>query len=270
MKKLMILLLSVLLLFTAALADGQNAREILNPNGCELIKVIDSWIEDDTDEFIVQGALGDHVVELGLIGFADVDALPLTLDPGAVIELPDESGSNVPVTLDDLTAYVDALRESPDGIAFFCEFDMNEQGRLTRLSYYDLSDEDEEETGSGTQVWDPNPNGYSLLEVSDAWFIDEDGEYVVQGNLGEIDYSVEEDAKFFGFGEGDDCLLVILPDAVIELPDENLNNVPATVDELIGYVQAQYDTVGACSFYCTFELNETGALTRLVYCYMPY
>ena len=68
-------------------------------------------------------------------------------------------------------------------------------------------------------------------------------------------------------------LIVLAPDAVLEMAAdlETADNVPMTVEQFMDLekeVQAKYD--GFCSFYCNFEMNEEGVLTKLVFTYLPY
>lgn len=117
-----------------------------------------------------------------------------------------------------------------------------------------------------------NPNNYGLLMVTDA-FIAEDGDYVVQGCFGEIDMSDELDAKWIGFDEESVFTLMIDENAVIEMPVSNYSieeNVPADRDAVIAFANEMREALNDVSFYCEFEMNEDGVLTKLIYCYYPY
>lgn len=121
-----------------------------------------------------------------------------------------------------------------------------------------------------------NPNGYTLLKVVDAYLCD-DGDYVVQGCFGDAapleDWETEADGSWVGFDDEAVFALVLSKDAVIEMPTSPStieDNVPATHEDLIAFVQQLYDEEGSADFYCEFEMGEDGVLTKLVYCFFPY
>lgn len=270
MKKLFCLMIAALALLTFACAEGTDAREILNPEGYSLIDVCDFWYEEGTDAPIVQGSFGDYIAETDVYeGFAMDDAYPLVVAADAVIALPDKDGNVVPATIEELDAFVAALRDANEPVSFFCSIELNEKGEVTKLIYCIPS----EPTGEAP-VLSPafyNPNGYSLLRVDDAYQCD-DEDYVVLGTFGEYDYSDELEPVSEGFEEPA-MLIVLAPDAVLEMAAdlETADNVPMTVEQFMDLekeVQAKYD--GFCSFYCNFEMNEEGVLTKLVFTYLPY
>lgn len=121
-----------------------------------------------------------------------------------------------------------------------------------------------------------NPNEYTLLKVVDA-FIDDGGDYVVQGCFGDAvpleDGETEYDGSWVGFDDELVFALVLDKEAVIEMPAsiyEIEDNVPATIDDLIAFVQQLYDEQITVDLKCEFEMNEDGVLTKLVYCFFPY
>lgn len=121
-----------------------------------------------------------------------------------------------------------------------------------------------------------NPNAYTLLKVVDA-FVDDGGDYVVQGCFGDAtpleDGETEYDGGWVGFDDELVFALVLDKDAEIEMPAsiyEIEDNVPATIDDLIAFVQQLHDEQITVNFYCEFEMNEDGVLTKLVYCFFPY
>lgn len=117
-----------------------------------------------------------------------------------------------------------------------------------------------------------NPENYTLLRVTDAFLMD-DGAYVVQGRFGDIDLTDDTNPVWLGFDKDFVCTLAIAPDAVIEMPESIYSiedNVPATHDDVIAFVEAMREDTGNVDFYCEFEMNEDGVLTMLAYCFYPY
>ena len=147
MKKVLSLLLAFALLctFTFACAEKEDMRAFYNPNGYTLLKVVDAYL-DDADEYVVQGCFGDALpledgeteYDSSWIGFDDELVFALTLDKNAVIEMPasiHEIEDNVPGTIEDLIAFVQQLYDEQITVDFYCEFEMNEAGVLTKLVY---------------------------------------------------------------------------------------------------------------------------------------
>lgn len=116
-----------------------------------------------------------------------------------------------------------------------------------------------------------NPENYPLLKVTDA-FVTDDGQYVVQGSFGDIDYTEEWDAKWYGFDEEKVFTLVIADNAEIEMPTSiyDEDNVPATPADVVAYCDEMRAEGYEVYFYSEFELDRDGKLTKLCYCYMPY
>lgn len=121
-----------------------------------------------------------------------------------------------------------------------------------------------------------NPNEYTLLKVVDAFHMD-DGDYVVQGCFGDAapleDWQDESDGSWVGFDNEQVFTLVLDKDAVIEIPaslDTIEDNVPATHEDLMAFVNQMREELNNVDFYCEFEMNEDGVLTKLVYCFFPY
>ena len=270
MKKLICLLLAALLLFSAACAETKDMRLCLNPNEYTLIEVVDYWYDDDGNEHNVQGTFGDYIMELEAFeGFDPEDVYTLTLSPDAVIELPNADGEIVSATTADLDAFVDAMRSSDAPISFYCDFEMDENGVLTKLVYCIPDECTADETVITPEYY--NPNHYTLMMVEDAYQCDDD-DYVVCASFGDWDLSDDSNAQSVGFDQ-EGVLIVVAPDAVIEmsanLDDED--NIPMSIDEFMALVHEtldQHDQV--YSFYCEFDMNDAGVLTRLTYVYLPY
>lgn len=145
MKKIFGLLLAVAMLFTCAYAENGDMRTFYNPNEYTLLKVVDAFLCDDGD-YVVQGSFGDAAMledweteaDGGWVGFDNELVFSLVLDKDAVIEIPASPFTiedNVPATQEDLTAFVQQLYEESDNVYFYCEFEMNEAGVLTKLVY---------------------------------------------------------------------------------------------------------------------------------------
>lgn len=268
MKKLTCLLLAALLMLSAACAETEDVRKVLNPNEYSMIEVCDYWF--DYDEHTVQGSFGDYVIETEeLDGFDPEEICALTLAPDALIMLPNEAGEIVPATTDDLDAYVDAIRQTNEPISFYCEFEMNEEGVLTKLVYCVPGEYEVNDSILSPEYY--NPNNYTLMRVEDAYQCD-DEDYVVCASFGECDYSDESNPVWQGFDE-EGMLISVAPDAEIEMSPnlDDEDNVPMSTVEFVELVSDKLDAYdGKYSFYCTFEMNEEGVLTKLVYDYMPY
>lgn len=121
-----------------------------------------------------------------------------------------------------------------------------------------------------------NPNEYTLLQVFDAFQM-EDDDYVVQACFGDAamleDWETEADGGWLGFDEELVFSLALAKDAVIEMPASLSTieeNVPATHEDLIAFVNQMREEQGYVEFYCEFEMNEEGLLTKLAYCFFPY
>lgn len=118
-----------------------------------------------------------------------------------------------------------------------------------------------------------NPNNYPLLRVTDAFMAEDDSCCLVQGTFGDIDTTVEWDAEWIGFDKENTFTLVLADDAVIEMPADIYSiedNVPADCAAVIAFADANREEFNNVDFYCEFEMNEEGVLTKLVYCFYPY
>ena len=117
-----------------------------------------------------------------------------------------------------------------------------------------------------------NPNEYPLLKITDAFPAD-DGSYLVQGTFGDIDTTEEWNAKWIGFDTELVFTLKIAEDAEIEMPASIftlVENLPATREDVVAFVEQLRAEGYTVDFYCHFEMNEEGLLTRLTYCHFPY
>lgn len=117
-----------------------------------------------------------------------------------------------------------------------------------------------------------NPEHYSVLRVTDAWLMDDD-DYVVQANFGEIDYTVEEEAKWIGFDEEKVFTLVLAKDAVIEMPESIYSvesNVPSSIEGLDALVCQMREELNNVELYCHYEMTAEGVLTKLIYSFYPF
>ena len=46
-------------------------------------------------------------------------------------------------------------------------------------------------------------------------------------------------------------------------------DIAATMDDVIAFVEALREEFNRCDFYCSFEMDEDGVLTKLSYYYIP-
>ena len=121
--------------------------------------------------------------------------------------------------------------------------------------------------------------GYDLIHVTDLFVPDgAEDTVVLQGCFGTIDMSQgEADMEYIGFDENETYTLIVLPDAVIELPadaEHPTENTAVTAADLPAWLATYKAEFGGDfeidgDFYASFELDEEDAITRLTYVYLP-
>lgn len=167
MKKVLCVMLSLLVLAgCTATAEGSA---ILNPNGYDLLMVTDIFTNDDSEagesgeegaraeSLTLQGVFGaisyptidDSVSEgesegMTMVGFDPEDTVSLTLAANGELWMPKDMLNPVEnEKIDDLQAWYDAaqaqmadyLAEGQSSYSFYAQFEMNDDGELTKLEY---------------------------------------------------------------------------------------------------------------------------------------